>query len=123
MFRALVFCLAVSHVTCGQAAVASVYGGSDGYCGKPVASGGRLDCNANTAAHKTLPFGTYVRVTHGERSVVVRINDRGPYVKGREIDLTLAPAKRIGCSGLCNVTLEVVPKPFVPTTRSAWGNY
>jgi rare lipoprotein A len=121
-FRALIICLAVSQPTCGHTATASVYGGRDGYCGRPVASGGVLDCNANTAAHKTLPFGTFVRVTHGERSVVVRITDRGPYVRGREIDLAPAPARRIGCDGLCNVTLEVVPKPFVPTTRSAWGD-
>ena len=123
MLRAFTLCLAISHATCGHAATASVYGGADGYCGKPVASGGRLDCSANTAAHRTLPFGTWVRVTHGERSVVVKITDRGPYVKGREIDLAPAPAKRIGCSGLCEVTLEVVPAPFTPTTRSAWGNY
>ncbi len=123
MFRALVFCLAISTPNCGHAATASVYGGSDGYCGSRMAGGGRLDCRAMTAAHKTLAFGTYVRVTHGERSVVVKITDRGPYVRGREIDLTPAAAKRIECPGLCNVTLEVVPKPFVPTTRSAWGNY
>lgn len=123
MFRALVFCLALSSPVCGHAATASVYGGSDGYCGKPVASGGKLDCSAMTAAHKTLAFGTYVRVEHAGRSVVVKITDRGPYVRGREIDLTPAAAARIGCPGLCNVILEVVPAPFVPTTRSAWGNF
>lgn len=62
------------------------------------------------AAHKSLPFGTKVRVTHGEKSVVVRINDRGPYIKGRVIDLTpsafkqLAPLKR----GVIPVKLHVV---------------
>lgn len=123
MFRALVFCLAVSMPSCGHAAIASVYGGADGYCGKPVASGGRLDCNAMTAAHKSLPFGTFVRVTLGERSVVVRINDRGPYVRGREIDLAPLPARRLGCPGICHVTLEVVSAPYVPHTRAAWGNW
>jgi rare lipoprotein A len=123
MIRALVFCLAVSAPTCGSAAVASVYGGADGYCGSRMAGGGRLDCSAMTAAHRTLPFGTFVRVTLGERSIVVRITDRGPFVRGREIDLTPAAARRIACPGVCRVTLEVVPKPFVPTTRSAWGNF
>ena len=123
MLRALVFCLAVSQATCGHAATASVYGGADGYCGSRMAGGGRLDCRAMTAAHKTLAFGTFVRVEHAGRSVVVKITDRGPYIRGREIDLTPAAAARIGCPGLCNVTLEVVPAPFVPTGRSAWGNY
>jgi rare lipoprotein A len=75
-----------------------------------------------TAAHRTLPFGTFVRVTLGERSVVVKINDRGPWKRGRDIDLGLGAARRLGCSGLCHVTLEVVEAPYVPHTRSAWGN-
>jgi rare lipoprotein A len=123
VFRALVFCLAVSTPSCGHAAVASVYGGADGYCGSKMAGGGRLDCAAMTAAHRTLPFGTYVRVTRRERSVTVRITDRGPYVRGREIDLTPAAAQRLGCPGLCEVQLEVVPAPYVPTGRTVWGNF
>jgi rare lipoprotein A len=63
-----------------------------------------------TAAHRTLPFGTLVRVTnrHSGRSVVVRINDRGPFVRGRVIDLTPAAARALGFSGLADVDLEVV---------------
>ena len=63
-----------------------------------------------TAAHKTLPFGTLVRVTHQRsgRSVVVRINDRGPFVRGRVIDVTSAAARALGFSGLAPVTLAVV---------------
>jgi rare lipoprotein A len=89
-------------------AVASIYGGSDGLCGHRVASGGRLDCSAMTAAHKTLPFGTAVRVSRGERSVVVRINDRGPYVRGREIDLSPAAGRALACPGVCSVQLEIL---------------
>ena len=69
-------------------------------------SGGR----GLTAAHRWLPFGTLVRVTHNRthRSVVVRINDRGPFVGGRIIDLTPAAARAIGFSGLASVTVTVV---------------
>jgi rare lipoprotein A len=63
-----------------------------------------------TAAHRSLPFGTKVRVTNRRngRSVVVRINDRGPYVRGRVIDVTPAAADALGFSGLTSVTLLVV---------------
>jgi len=63
-----------------------------------------------TAAHRSLPFGTMVRVTNRStgRSVVVRINDRGPFVRGRVIDVTPAAAHALGFSGLARVTLEVV---------------
>jgi rare lipoprotein A len=66
--------------------------------GGPTASGERFDMNALTAAHKTLRLGTRVRVTNliNGRSVVVRINDRGPYGRGRIIDLSLAAARAIG---------------------------
>ena len=66
-----------------------------------LASGGWFNPNAMTAAHKTLPFGTRVRVTHvgNGRSVDVRINDRGPYVAGRFIDLSKAAAGAIGMTG------------------------
>jgi rare lipoprotein A len=62
-----------------------------------------------TAAHRSLPFGTRVRVTnnHTGRSVVVRINDRGPFVKGRVIDLSPAAANAIGVSGVSPVSLHV----------------
>jgi len=63
-----------------------------------------------TAAHRTLPFGTMVRVTNHSngRSVMVRINDRGPFVKGRIIDLMPAAARALGMDGLANVEVDVV---------------
>jgi rare lipoprotein A len=63
-----------------------------------------------TAAHRTLPFGTLVRITHRRNghSVVVRINDRGPFVRGRVIDVTPAAARALGFSGLASVTLDVI---------------
>ena len=70
-----------------HAEVASVYGGSDGFCGGRTASGERLNCGAMTAAHRSLPFGTRVRVCHSG-CVVVRRNDRGPFVTGRNIDVS-----------------------------------
>ena len=77
-----------------------------------VASGGWFNPNAMTAAHKTLPFGTRVRVIHAStgRSVTVTINDRGPYIRGRIIDLSRAAAGVIGMrgSGVANVRLEVL---------------
>lgn len=80
-----------------------VYSGVASYYWQPqkVASGGWFNPNAMTAAHKTLPFGTKVRVTHmgNGKSVTVTINDRGPYVKGRIIDLSSAAAGAIGMKG------------------------
>ncbi|HVY59764.1 MAG TPA: septal ring lytic transglycosylase RlpA family protein [Xanthobacteraceae bacterium] len=86
--------------------VASVYA----YKGEKTANGERASPGGLTAAHKTLPFGTRVRVTNEKngRSVVVRINDRGPYVRGRVIDLTPAGARRLGFSGLAPVRLQIV---------------
>ena len=61
-----------------------------------------------TAAHRSLPFGTKLRVTRGDRSVVVTINDRGPFVRGRVLDLSTGAARAIGLSGLGQVTAEIV---------------
>jgi rare lipoprotein A len=91
--------------------VASVYASKgDKYAGRRTASGERVNAGALTAAHKSLPFGTMVRVTNNRsgKSVVVRINDRGPFVRGRVIDLTPAGARAIGMSGLAPVSLSVV---------------
>jgi len=76
---------------------ASWYG--PGFHGKRTASGARFDQNAMTAAHKTLPFGTKLRVTFQGVSVVVRISDRGPFARGRSLDLSKGAAKRIGLIG------------------------
>ena len=95
----------------GSSGIASVYATKgDGYAGKRTANGERAQSGALTAAHKTLPFGTRVQVTNrrNNKSVIVRINDRGPFVRGRVIDLTPAGARAIGMSGLAPVTLSVV---------------
>jgi rare lipoprotein A len=90
------------------------YSGMASYYWQPqrVASGGWFNPNAMTAAHKTLPFGTKVRVTNHNngRSVVVTINDRGPYIKGRVIDLSRAAAQQVGMtgSGVAPVSVTVV---------------
>lgn len=85
--------------------VASVYSQREG---KWTASGERMRDSGFTAAHNRLPFGTHVLVKHGSRSVVVRINDRGPHVKRRIIDLSPAAAHAIGLSGLDRVELQVL---------------
>ena len=95
----------------GGSGMASVYGSRrDGYAARRTASGERVHSGALTAAHKTLAFGTMVRVTNrrNNQSVVVRINDRGPFVRGRVIDLTPAGARAIGMSGLAPVSLAVL---------------
>jgi rare lipoprotein A len=95
-----------------QTGVASVYSGEQ------TANGEYAHASALTAAHRTLPFGTMVKVTNIEtdRSVVVRINDRGPYIRGRVIDLTPAGARAIGSSGLAQVRLTVLS---VGTSRAS----
>lgn len=89
---------------------ASWYGGK--FHGRRTASGETYNQNALTAAHRTLPFGTEVVVTNqaNGRSVVVRINDRGPFTGGRIIDLSHKAASQIGMinSGTARVTLEVI---------------
>ena len=88
---------------------ASWYG--DVHHGKKTASGEAYDMHTLTAAHRTLPFGTRVRVTNVDngRSVVVRVNDRGPLVGGRIIDLSQAAARALGAlgSGIFTVRLEI----------------
>jgi rare lipoprotein A len=76
--------------------VASFYGNESG---SKTASGQRFNQNALTAAHRTLPFGTKLRVTRGDRSVVVTINDRGPFIRGRVLDLSTGAARAIGLTG------------------------
>lgn len=84
---------------------ASHYGVGDGYGGRRTASGERMNPHAMTAAHRSAAFGTRLRVAHGARSVVVRVNDRGPFVRGRCVDLSWAAARAIGCGGTCRVTV------------------
>src|SRR5215472_7535666 len=88
-----------------HAEVASIYGGRDGLCGHRTASGERLNCAAMTAAHRRLPFGTQIRVCHSG-CVTVRVNDRGPWVRGRDIDLSPAAARAIGLYKTGHVTMS-----------------
>jgi rare lipoprotein A len=92
-------------VSTAHAEMASVYGGRDGHCGSRTANGERVNCSAMTAAHRRLPFGTRVRVCHG-KCVTVRINDRGPFVRGRDIDLSPAAARAIDLEGTGRVTVS-----------------
>jgi rare lipoprotein A len=98
--------IAIPMTASAESGIASVYT----YAGRPTADGERASPSGMNAAHRTLPFGTLVRVTNDRtgRSVVVRINDRGPFVAGRVIDLTPAAAQALGFSGLAQVTLDVV---------------
>lgn len=93
-----------------QTGVASYYG--DGFHGKKTANGETFNKNALTAAHRTLPFDTRVRVTNltNGKKVTVRINDRGPYADGRIIDLSEKAGKKIGlgATGTATVRLEIV---------------
>jgi len=85
--------------------VASFYGNESG---SKTASGEHFNENAMTCAHRSLPFGTKLRVTHGSRSVIVTVNDRGPFVSGRVLDLSTAAARALGIDRLGQVTAEVI---------------
>jgi rare lipoprotein A len=102
MWRTPVYAAAVCH---GQQGIASWYGAESG---RRTANGERFPTREATAAHKTMPFGTRIRVTDMAtgRSVVVRINDRGPYVRGRIIDLSPAAARALGGHGIWRVCLS-----------------
>ena len=102
---ALVLFIAGSTGAMAESGIASIYA----YSGEKTANGERANPTGLTAAHRTLPFGTRVRVTNRRngRSVTVRINDRGPFVRGRVIDVTPAGARALGFSGLAPVELEV----------------
>ena len=88
-----------------QSGHASWYG--PGFHGRRTASGETFNTNALTAAHRSLPFGTRVRVVNEKtgRSVIVRINDRGPFIGGRIIDLARSAAQQIGMAGVATVAL------------------
>lgn len=80
------------------------------FAGRKTANGERFNPHAFTAAHKTFRFNSLVRVTNlrNNRSVVVRINDRGPFVSGRVIDLSLAAAKALDINGVAPVSIELL---------------
>jgi len=122
MKSVLTFVLLIGFITFGGAGLyngatwlsgtgkASWYG--DKFHGKKTASGDKYDMNEYTAAHKTLPFGTKVKITNQRngKSVVVEINDRGPYVKSRQFDLSKAAFETIGNPdrGVISIDYEVV---------------
>jgi len=90
----------------------------DDFDGQPTANGETYDMYATTAAHPTLPLGSIVRVVNprNHRSQIVRINDRGPYVEGRELDVSYEVARRLGFDqhGLAKVRLELLEVPSRP---------
>jgi rare lipoprotein A len=102
-----------------QVGVASWYG--PGFHGRKTASGERFDQNDLTAAHRKLPLGSEVRVTNLEngRTITVEINDRGPYAKGRVIDLSKAAARRLGMvdDGVAKVRIEATSDQLALTSR------
>ena len=97
----------IFHATRSFSGMASYYGNESG---RRTASGERFNQNAMTCAHRSLPFGTRLRVTHGGRSVVVTVNDRGPFIRGRVLDLSTGAARAIGLTGagVGRVTAEVM---------------
>jgi rare lipoprotein A len=97
---------AAKYAAAAESGIASIYCFRNG----KTASGERARPAVLTAAHKTLPFGTLVEVTNHRngRSIVVRINDRGPFIKGRIIDLTPAGARALRFDGITEVTVRVL---------------
>ena len=87
---------------------------SNGLHGRKMSNGERYDCNAFTCAHRTLPFGTRLKITNPRngKSVIVRVTDRGPFVRGRVVDLSYAAARELGtlASGVAYVKVELVRK-------------
>ena len=91
-----------------QIGKASWYGGS--FNGRKTANGERFDMNSLTCAHRSLPLGSWVRVTnlHNDKTVFLRVNDRGPMAESLIVDLSYAAARRLGISGLGKVKIEPV---------------
>jgi rare lipoprotein A len=109
---ALLFCLAFWWAV-GSAAFAASCGLASWYgseSGNKTANGEFFDGTSLTVAHRTLPFGTKVRISFEKKSVTVRVNDRGPFVRGREFDLSRAAAERIGlrAKGVARVCWEII---------------
>ena len=105
--------------------LASWYG--DECNGNPTASGELFDMKGFTAAHRELPLGTKIKVTnlYNSRSAVVRVNDRGPHIVGRVVDLSAATAQRLGFlrQGLTPVQIEVVACPKLQACTYVWQNH
>ncbi|MDY8110506.1 septal ring lytic transglycosylase RlpA family protein [Fulvimarina sp. 2208YS6-2-32] len=120
VFTAAVLAFASAGTTVATTDIVSAASASGGHAsyygkrfhGRTTANGETFNMNAMTAAHKTLPFGTKVKVTNRNngKSVVVRINDRGPFIRGRVIDLSQGAASKIGMvkSGTANVKIDIL---------------
>lgn len=97
-----------SYTSTGQTstAVCSWYG--PGFNGRPTASGQTFNQDDYTCASRTLPFGTVLALTRGSHRIIVYVNDRGPYISGRDLDLSMAAAQALGFSGVASVQAEIV---------------
>ena len=106
----VILTLMFSSVSYSQNGTASWYGIGDGFQGKRMANGKIFDTHKLVAAHRTLPFGTKVKVTNlkNNKSVLVTIGDRGPFARGRIIDLSHAAKTAIGMGGTAPVSIKVV---------------
>jgi rare lipoprotein A len=96
--------LATAESTAAETGIASSYPSS--YKGRRTASGEAFNPHAMTCAHKRHPFGSTLRVSKGGRSITCRVTDRGPFTRGRVIDLAPAAARALGVSGLARVSVE-----------------
>jgi peptidoglycan lytic transglycosylase len=94
---------AFPSIAWAESGIASSYPHS--YQGRRTASGERFNPQAMTCAHKRHPFGSMLRVSNGQRAITCRVTDRGPFVRGRVIDVTPAGARALGISGLGKVTI------------------
>ena len=105
---ALLYLAAPVHA---EAGIASWYGHP--YHGRRTASGIRYNMHADTCAHLSLPFGTLIRVTNQRngRSTICRVTDRGPFVRGRIVDVSLAGARALRLNGIARVSLHVISSP------------
>lgn len=111
----MIICLLAVSSRAQEAGMASYY--NDYFTGKTTASGEKYDPNKLTAAHKSLPIGTMIKVTNldNDKSVIVRVNDRGPYVKGRILDLSKSAAIQLGIimSGYGRVSYSIIESSIV----------
>ncbi len=99
--------LCLPSIALAETCIASHYGVGDGYGGRKTASGERMNPYAMTAAHRTRGFGSHLTVTllSTGHSVVVRVNDRGPFVRGRCVDLSYGAARALGMGGTARVSV------------------
>jgi len=93
----------MTYTATSKEVLVSVYSSS-----QKTASGQRFDPNALTTAHRHFAFGTRLLIEYKGRSVIVTVNDRGPYIRSRELDLSMMAAKQLGCSGVCRVSMTVL---------------